>query len=417
MSRLIDTLAARGAPPHILAALEVLQCQNASLDRLAVLTDPERSRFLEWCDVRQITLLLSHLRGSKLPAWVSDQILQKAARYELRFEHLKRDLFEIVGALNAAGLEFVMLKGLSHAPALSPDARLRAQGDIDLWLTGSSVYAARDVLTSLGYVPLVNSKSRHLAPMGRPRDWKWRGDLYDPDMPISVELHYELWSEQAEYIAIPELERFWERKRPRDFDGHRINVLCDEDLLGFATLHLLLHLLHGELPLQRAWEIGRFLDKHANDDAFWKSWRSSHSAAVRKMEICIFYLVAKWFECRSLKEHEANLRELPPRAKLSVERSSLALLTREWEPNKLELWLHLALIENRKQKARIAVRRLIPIALPSFVNRTAVRTSFAAKLRKAFRQRQLITARLRRHLVTFFPTLFDGLRWFLVRKG
>ncbi len=417
MSRLTEALTGMDAPPHILAALEILQFQNASVDRLAGLTDPERTRFLEWCDVRQVALLLAHVSRPQLPAWVGDEVFQKAARYELRFERLKRDLFEIVEAFNAARLEFVMLKGLSHAPALSPDARVRAQGDIDLWLTGSSVYEARDVLTSLGYVPLVASKSRHLAPMAKPSDWKWRGDLYDPDMPISVELHYELWSEQAEYIAVPDLTQFWERKKLRDFDGHGINVLCDEDLLGFATLHLLLHLLHGELPLQRAWEIGRFLDGHINDDAFWASWRSLHSAALRKMETCIFYLVVRWFECRSIREHEANFQKLPPRVKLWLERSSLALLTREWEPNKLELLLHLALIESRKRKARIAFRRLIPISLPSFVDRTASRTSFAGKLLKALRQRQLITARLRRHLATFFPTLFDGLRWFLVRKG
>jgi hypothetical protein len=44
---------------------------------------------------------------------------------------------------------------------------------------------------------------------------------------------------------------------------------------GFAALHLLLHLLHGDLPLQRAWEIARFLGTHACDEDF------GHHGAVR----------------------------------------------------------------------------------------------------------------------------------------
>jgi Uncharacterised nucleotidyltransferase len=404
------------APAHIAAALEVLQFQNASADRLAVLDDAERRRFLEWCDARQVTLMLPHVCGSPLPAWVTGQALHKATRYEPRFERLKRQLFEIAEALNAASLEFVLLKGLSHAPALTPDARLRAQGDIDLWLIGSSAYEAQDVLRRLGYVPLLDSKSRHLAPMARPSNWEWQGDLFDPEMPISVELHYELWSEQAEYIAVPELQQFWDRRKPRNFDGHKINVLCDEDLLGFATLHLMLHLLHGDLPLQRAWEIARFLDAHSTDEFFWMSWQSSHPVALRQLETSMFYLVTKWFECRSRQELETDVQGLPPMVKLWLERSSVALLAREWEPNKLEIWLHLALISTRKAQARLLFRRLIPLSLPSFADRAVSPTSSTAKLLKFYRQRRLVTARLVRHLVTFFPTLLGGLRWFLLRK-
>jgi Uncharacterised nucleotidyltransferase len=415
LNRSLDSLVALGAPRHIVAALELLQIHGSSGDLLSLLTEVERRRFSEWCDVRQLTLILPNVSGQRLPPWAAEPILEKACRYELRFQRLKRELFEIVGALDNAGLEFVMLKGLSHAPALSPEARLRAQGDIDLWLRGSSVYKARDVLSSLGYVPLLESRSRHLAPMGRPSHWRWRGDLFDPEMPVSVELHHELWSEQVEYIAAPDLQQFWDRKKLRDFDGHNIHVLCHEDLLGFAALHLLLHLLHGELPLQRAWEIARFLDNHVNAESFWRSWRSLHSPALRELETPVFYLVSDWFHCRSNPSLAADFQRLPRMVKRWLERYPLAPLTREWTPNKSEVWLHLALITDRRRKLNVLLRRLVPISLPTFGDRAEVRQTRTGKLLKMFRQLGLIRARLVHHVITFIPTLCDGVRWFWVR--
>jgi hypothetical protein len=417
LNEVIKSLESVGAPQHILAALELLQFQTPSTARLALLDEEDRHRFLEWCDDRQLTLLLSQVCSSPLPAWVVGPALQRTARYQSRFKRLKQELFEVVEAFDAAGLEFVMLKGLSHAPAFTPDAWLRAQGDIDLWLIGSSVYKGHDVLRSLGYLPLLKSKSRHLSPMARPSSWQWRHDLFDPEMPVSVELHYDLWSKEAEYIVVPQLDQFWNRRQVRDFDGHKIKVLCDADLLGFAALHLLLHLLHGDLPLQRAWEIARFLDTHVTNDSFWASWRASHSAALRQLETSMFYLVTSWFECHARKDLGANVQKLPVMVKSWLREFSLAPLAREWKPNKSETWLHLALINKRKDKARVLFRRLLPISIPYVADRATSQESSVDKLLTRLRQRRVIMTRLARHFVTFFPTVFDGLRWLWLSRS
>jgi hypothetical protein len=409
LNHFIKSLESIKAPEHIRAALELVQIEAPSTDRLALLSEEERHRFLDWCDARQLTLMLPQLCISPLPAWVIGPTLQKAAQHELRFERLKQELFEIVDAFNVAGLQFVMLKGLSHAPAFTPDARLRAQGDIDLWLIGPSVYKGQDVLRSLGYVPLLLSKSRHLSPMARPNKWRWNGDIFDPDMPISVE--------RAEYIAAPDLEQFWERKRLCEFQGRKIHVLCDADLLGFAALHLLLHLLHGDLPLQRAWEIARFLDTHACDETFWASWRSSHPAALRQLETTVFYLVTNWFRCHFRQGLRADVQTLPTIVQSWLTEFSLAPLSREWAPNKSEIWLHLAFVDNRIDRARILFRRLLPLGLPCFADRAASHTSTLHKLARVVRQLRLVLSRFARHSVTFLPTLFDGLRWFWPHKS
>ena len=127
-------LASEKPPNHIVAVLGALQFSAPSTYRLDQLVENEWLQLLDWCDTRQLTLLLSHCCGASLPGHVRANILEKSKRYAIRFERLKSNLFEIACALHAAQLDFVLLKGLSHAPVMTPNALLRAQGDIDLWL-------------------------------------------------------------------------------------------------------------------------------------------------------------------------------------------------------------------------------------------------------------------------------------------
>lgn len=411
-SSTINTLLTANAPRHIPAVLESLQFGNPSSHLLNQLLASEWRQLLSWCDYRQLTLMLPHICGSSLPPDVRVSIAERTTRYAVRFDLVKRSLYEITDAFNAAGLEFVLLKGLSHAPEMTPDALLRAQGDIDLWLIGHSVYKAREILQSLGYISLVNSQSRHLAPMARPNTWQWRGDLFDPEMPISVELHYELWSTKAEYIEAPQIDQFWARRTLRDFDGHKIHVLCDEDMLGFSALHLLLHLLHGDLPLQRAWEIGRFLHTHADDHRFWDTWRKNHAFQLRQLETAIYCLVSEWFGCRWPPRLSSDVLDLNERLRFWLATFSLSPLIREWKPNKREIWLHLALMSHRQDKAKVLIRRLFPMSLPLTTEVIKGRRS----LRSLVRQLPFLSSRFIRHLVTLVPTVFDGLRLLMLHK-
>jgi hypothetical protein len=193
--------------------------------------------------------------------------------------------------------------------------------------------------------------------------------------------------------------------------------ICSASLLGFAALHLLLHLLHGDLPLQRAWEIARFIDAHATDEPFWRSWRNSHPALLKQLEISVFYLVAKWFQCRPNQELPAEFQGLPPMVRFWLEKYDLAPLTREWAPNKLEILLHFALLSNSKDRVRVLFRRLTPISVPTFSDRAQVQQSAPARLLRHLRQLRLISHRLVYHFITFLPALFDGIRWLWLCKS
>lgn len=410
------SLIAAKAPRHVTAILEALQFQNASSQRLSQLSPLEWQDLLSWCDRRQLTLLLPRVCGSSIPANIQGEIARRNERYGVRFERLKAEFFDIVAALTAAGLEFVLLKGLSHSPELTPDARLRAQGDLDLWLIGPAVHKAKDTLQRLGYVSVGTSRSRHLSPLARPCNWKWAGDLFDPDMPISVELHYELWSEDAEYVPAQGIEAFWARRVPRSFDGHEVSVLCNEDLVGFAALHLLLHVLHGELPLERAWELARFLDTHSDDIVLWQSWRGSHSGDLKRLELISFALVTRWFSCRWPDQLDAELLNLPEPVRLWLEQCSLAPLVSQWSANKREVWLHLALIDGWSNKVRVLARRLFPLSFARFGTQEENKPSLAEAPRILLQGLKPFSRRLLHHLCTLSPTIYDGLRLRLLRK-
>lgn len=402
-------LESAGAPDYLVAIFEALRFETPATERFRKLSFEDWARVCEWCDARQLTFMLPELLGEALPVQCREHIARCRERYLRRFSRLKAELFEITDALNGNGIEFVLLKGLSHSPALTCDPSWRAQGDIDLWFLPRDIPRAYEVLTRLKYVPGPPEVSRHLAPMTRLSDWKWRGDRYDPEMPVSVEIHYELWSEKAEYIPVAGLDDFWQRKRLRDFDGRLIHVLSEPDLLGFAALHLLLHLLHAEFPAQRAWELGSFLHRTSKDELFWARWRELHPPSLMASEILIFQLVRTWFGCDLPPIVESGAERLPGEARLWLDEFSVCPLMQTFRPNKHELWLQLALIPSSPRKAWVAIRRLFPLALPTFVDQSTG-NGFAPAAARLIRQRKLIMARFVHHAVTLWPTIVTGLR-------
>lgn len=407
-------LSARGAPQYLSAIFEALRFDEPSAAGLRALNAVDWEMMLHWCDARQLTLMLPSLCGDALPAEVRAQIDHRRVRYAQRFSRLKRELFEITETLKQLGIEGILLKGLTHSPAFTPDPLLRSQGDIDLWIRGDGIWKAQEALGRLGYASFKKAKSRHLAPMLRPNGWKWQGDRFDPDIPVAVELHYELWSEQSERIAAPGTDDFWNRSIFRSFDGHAIRTLCDEDLLGFAALHLLAHLLHGDLPLQRAWEIANFLHKRACDEAFWTAWQQVHPLGLKRLEVLVFQVVRNWFGCLLNPIVQYESEALSRSVRIWLKTFSYSPLVRHFHPNKDELWLHLALV-SPANCARIVLRRLLPMQLPGFTDKFDDRSRLRA-LRRVIRQRGLITSRAVYHLRTFLPTIAQGSRWFLLRK-
>ena len=326
------------------------------------LTEREWQSLLELCDAMQLTLLLGHVARRHLPRWVRERIHCNYLNNQERFARLKLQTEEICSALFANSIDFAVLKGYTHAPHFTPHSVLRSQGDIDIWCTPDGVLLARSVLRQLGYRPVGKSKTRHLDPMIRETSWQWVGNYYAPDLPIPVDLHYQLWDEAMEEIAGPREADMWARRSLATVPGgYRIAYLDLADTLTFASLHMLMHLLHGDLRLQRAWELGFFLQRYSECDTFWLRWQSLYSVEVRRLPVITFALAHEWFGCELPAVIRKEIAALPANILLWLKHHGTSPLESLFAPNKDELWLNLCLLPSWMSKIRVFCRRIVPV--------------------------------------------------------
>ncbi|MBV8552223.1 MAG: nucleotidyltransferase family protein [Acidobacteriaceae bacterium] len=398
-------------PRHGIALLQALQFSDPDSQELPHLTTPEWDALLELCDETQLTLLVGDLCRAALPDWVRTRIDQNYLDNARRFARLRKELLELAESLSAHSIEFALLKGFSHFPDFCPHPLLRAQGDIDIWCLPERISEARDALTAIGYRAIGVSESRHLAPMIRETRWDWRRDYFAPDLPIPVDLHYQLWDAEREYLPGPSEKEVWHRRSEIFSDGCPLPALDLADTLAFAALHLLMHLLHGDVRLQRAWEIAFFLDSHTSDTKFWHRWQTLYSSRVRELQLVIFALARRWFSCSVPPLIADEFEALPDDIRLWIEKYGLSPIEGLFVPNKDELWLNMCLLRSLRAKIHIFFRRLLPVHaadLGRFGEVSGSRRGIAQRLSTFC----FLLWRAVYHSKTLFPTCLGGLRWY-----
>ena len=397
------------------AVLEALRLRHADRGKLASLSERDWESVLHFCDRSQLTLTLGALCGNALPPKVRERIDEDARKNAIKFARLKAEFEEIAEALERRGIDFSVLKGFTHSPDFTADPLWRAQGDIDLWCQRETAQAAYDALIDVGYAPHCETEGRHLPPLLRPSDWEWRGDFHDPAMPIGVDIHYQLWDGALEKIDAPGIDDFWERRIERRFGGATAGVLHPADALAFAALHQLLHVLRGDARMQRGWEIGNFLQMRLGDDAFWAQWREMHPEGLRRLEAIVFRMCAEWFGCELSGCVREEVDRLPGDVTRWLERHALAPVENLFKPNKHELWLHLALVESRSDRASVFRRRLLPTRTLA-VTEAPAGEGAAVTWRRRLPEWTWMRRRAVHHVRTLPPTLVEGLKWWWLRQ-
>ncbi len=391
------------------AALGALHLRDPRPDALARLDDREWRQALEFCYRSRIALFLRAAARDAMPKWVREQLDRDAQGNRERVERLRATYRAIGDLLRQAGVDYVALKGLAHCPLFAIEPRERTQYDIDLFCPREHVETARDALGAWGYEPvrgLEHLPTDHLPPLVRKTGWEFRGNYFDPEMPFAIELHFRFWNAEFERLDAKGTEEFWDR---RSVSGE-LPVLAPPDALGFAALHVLRHLLQGSLGASHVYELARFLDRHAADDGFWREWTALHSPALRRLEAVGFRLAETWFGC-------APAPEPPPESTGAWFRDfALSPVAQPFHPSKDELWLHLGLLNSRRDALAVTRRRLFP-ALPPAANYTA---HLPARLltwrRRAAARLQWLAytlGRFRHHAVSLPRVAATGARWWL----
>ncbi len=261
----------------------------------------------------------------------------------------------------------LVLKGFSHCPLFVPDPRHRPQGDLDLSFRPIKCGARRMLRSQLGYEPIKESDEHpidHLPTLIRKTGWVWQGEPYDPQMPLSLELHFQLWDHRTERFALNRLDCFWERRQNRELEGLRFNSFHPADAIAYSALHSLKHLLRGDVRIFHIYELAQVLHHHADDAGFWDVWFELHDGSVRTLEAICFALAESWFACRLPDAAREETERLPTDVKRWLAAYSWSPIAGLFRPNKDELWLHWALLQSRRDRVAMLRRRLLPERLP-----------------------------------------------------
>ncbi len=409
-------------PPHITSVLSALKFSGSRRESLRALTDSEWENILSRWQIRRLMIPLRRVCGDDLPEWVRSRIDQNLADNAQRFERIKAVYSEFANALRDTGAEHLVVKGFAQWPDFVEHPRFRLQSDIDAYCPLESISRAREVLSNLGYEPLAGGRGEedadltdHSPTMVRNTGWKWRGNYYDPEMPVSFELHFRFWNESLRRFGPKDLDQFWIRRIERRLDNVSFTALSPVDNLGYSALNVLRDALCGKASVQLIYELARFLHINADNEVFWRSWRELHDDSLRGVEAISFRLALHYFDCRLPGEVENEINRLPVATKVWFENYADSLFSTSFRENKDALWLHLALIESKRDKRAVLFKRLFPTRIPSldapYIQNAAKdgQKSFGV-IRKRVRYVDYLTSRVNTHLRVLPTTLWHGAR-------
>jgi Uncharacterised nucleotidyltransferase len=403
----------------VIRSLHFQQDRRAELRSIA----PDQwAALLKQTDHSQLTLPLGVRCLDYLPDTVRGRIVQNLESNVLRHRSLDAEYRLVFETFRARSIDFIVLKGPSQlAPLYVANADYRPQYDIDLYCPPDAVASARDALASVGFLTLqAGAKySDHLPPMIRNVDWKWRGDYYAPDLPLTVELHFRFWDTQTEKLSAPCVEGFWQRRCSRIVGDADIPMLSMADTVSYAALHLMRHLLRGDVRIYHAYEIAHFLHRTEHDDELWTTWMSCRTEKSSGLEAVAFRLATAWFGCKTHPIVDEQMKRLPARTARWFDLFSHSPLEFE-RPNKDELFLHLSLLDNPHDRRSVMVRRLLPQLPKKYTEpgpsdaKRPLRAMVTGKLRNAsfFGARAAHHARTGANLIgSFYRWKFSGRKY------
>lgn len=405
------------------ALLQALRFDRPPSEQLPDLSRSQWQRLLDIADREHLTLALGVRCPAGLPEWVRARIDANLEANAERLRRIRETYLQAAFALEGAGIEFAVLKGFSHSCGYVLDPRHRPQYDLDLLVERSDLERARDVLSRLGYEPITGLERMpldHLPPMIRKTGWRWRGDYFDIDIPLTIELHFRLWDPDTERIRLDGTAAFWARRVHCSVEGLSFPALAPQDRLAYAAMHLMRHIFRGDFRLYHAYELAHFLDSAHTGQEFWSAWQRTQSALLRRLMAIAFSISARWFGGVLPAAVQQEAEALPVPVRVWFDLFAQAPVESKIHPNKNELWLHWALLDSRTDRWASAVRRLLPsVHHPARYAPHVPAAQAGWRLRFARRlfQVRFALGRLAHHLRATAPTIAGGLRWWMASQG
>ena len=371
---------------------------HRALGEWATGDEAQRRSLLTFADRAGLTLHLWRVAqgaGVELPPSDRADCQERLRKNKLRLQKHKQEIVALLTLFHGAGLRAAVLRGCT----LETAAHGRVQYDLDFYLSPDHARTAFALLQARGYESLVGRDGGpldHLPALACKTGWEWRGDFFDLDIPLRIDLHFQLWDSGFECIPV----QFHPEPLTRLAERHGIPMLDGCDQLASCALHTLRHLFRGSLRVSHLYEIAYFLDTHASASEFWRQWREAPNPSLRRLCAATFALASRVFQCRLAPELEPEMALLPPRASAWVTQFSSTVVEQQ-RSRKAEVLLQLSFIAGWRRRLRVLRRRLLPLSLPDPVDAVylpAERLSAARRLLRTTRQARFVLSRVFFHL-------------------
>jgi hypothetical protein len=238
-----------------------------------------------------------------LPEELRDYLIQSYEAVSRRDSRLRRQAIEIIAALNNAGIEPILLKGIAYlfSHTIEP-LRAREMADIDLLVPPDNLSEAVEILITLGYRETQSTvtnyhEHHHWNPLVRGRK------------DVTVEIHSA--PVLTTLSGILSTEQVWARCRPVEAEKFTAHVLCPTDRALLNILHSeIAHERHafGQISLRDLHELTWMNETHGNELAWRDISATMERHGASKILRAYVHLASKLFGMPLSQEIGLNYR-------------------------------------------------------------------------------------------------------------
>ena len=208
-------------------------------------------------------LLHAHTGALDIPAAARAKLAVTYQATERRNQAIAGQLGELLAAMQAAGIEAMVLKGGYLAFQVYPDPALRGMSDLDLLFRPDDLPGAESVLRSLGYEGKHKSADEGPGIVKHTSTYKRAGvdaasSTPNPYLSTVGDRHVDPHGSLEESwfgLRVDVTPGVWQRSRPVRLVDQPARAMADEDMLLHLSVHLVFHLLMSKPSLVQLYDI------------------------------------------------------------------------------------------------------------------------------------------------------------------
>jgi len=356
-------------------------------------------RTYSWLDTSGVALYFAQAikdigATDVLPRSVHDRLEQNLADSRNASNVMFIEFCRINAAFGSTAAPYAVHKGFSLVPDYCPDPSLRTQVDFDFQVCPEHVTVFAEVLRSLGYHPITNSRGEERFET-IPGHIPHLRDIYRPKTSFRTELHFG----QSSAEDTSELLKHG-RCRVKYLNGASFPVLPQFDEFLDQTNHIIRHSGGGWIRTSCLLEMSYFIRKQREDSHFWANLkeRCATDGTARYAVGLALGLMLATFPAPDLAPAGQFVEALSPEVQLWVRCCGRKFALAKFPGTKLHLLLDQATAKDLNEWRRSARRRLFPIKKPAQVG-IAIDQSLAARVKAAYVQTRWEIGRVNFHVV------------------